>query len=143
MKEHLTTFETSKLSKEKGFDWKVLGHYRDEGGLYVKELIYGSSPYNMNCEKEQSLWSCKLYSAPPQSLLQKWLRDVHDLDVESKLANQNFKKSYYFGIYVYNGEFRDQISQTNIRYNTYEEALEVGLLEALKLIKKKNEKTVS
>ena len=71
---------------------------------------------------------------------QKWLRDVHDIVVEAR-ANSYFNK--YKEIYQVNGYFNtiltisstNYISKTSSIYDTYEEALEVGLIEALKLIK--------
>jgi hypothetical protein len=78
MQEKLITQKTAKKAKEKGFDWKVLAHYRD-GGMYDKTLIYGGALYNMNNSEEQKHWDCNLYSAPTQSLLQKWLREICDI----------------------------------------------------------------
>ena len=62
------------------------------------------------------------YPAPTQSLLQKWLRDVHKKD-------------------VYCWPCESQIDDSNTTWTsgkavgTYEEVLEVGLIEALKAIK--------
>ena len=73
---------------------------------------------------------------PTQSLLQKWLREVHKLHVniimyeywypEVEIINDR-AESYPHPNYEYpNGK---------VDYETYEEALEIGLQEALKLIK--------
>lgn len=65
--------------------------------------------------------------APTQSLLQKWLRDVHNIYVRVDSVSIN---SHYFWIRI----FPHYISfGKNVK--TYEDALEVGLFEALKLIK--------
>lgn len=126
MKEQIIEFYTAKLAKDKGFDWKVTHHYRD-GGHYEKELIYGGSPYNMNDEEEQKLWSINLYSAPTQSLLQKWLRDEHGIDIEIEHIDRvNW-------CYKCGREYSDNLGGYQ-DFKTYEEALEAGLLESLKLI---------
>jgi hypothetical protein len=106
MKEELITFETAKLAKEKGFD--LNGHTNDE-------------------------------VSPTQSLLQKWLREVHKINVES---------NYLPNIPGYRCLFvpmTDKISMEEKyklfskyygrnTHDSYEEALEEGLQEALKLI---------
>ena len=128
MEEQLITFETAQLAKEKRFNWKVLYHCSEKG--IGEEWKDGHKGRDVNFNNR---WTYKCYSAPTQSLLQKWLREVHSIDVEPRLANQEFKKSYYFAIHKYI-EYREQLHHTNIRYDSYEQALEYGLLEALKLI---------
>jgi len=71
-----------------------------------------------------------MLSAPTQSLLQKWLREVHELlliilpwkDHEAAVNDKHKFRPMVVSVKTY-GE-----------YKTWEEALEVGLLEALKLI---------
>jgi len=60
-------------------------------------------------------------------LLQKWLREIHNIDV--RVAN---KYRYYYLV-------KDQQYFDRTTYDTYEQALEVGLLEVLKLVKINNE----
>lgn len=69
---------------------------------------------------------------PPQSVAQKWLRDTKCLHIEI---------GYMYGDYwlydILTIPTHDLIGLSDrpiIRYNTYEEALEAGLQEALKLI---------
>tara|TARA_R110000782_G_scaffold40108_2_gene92679 strand:- start:69 stop:428 length:360 start_codon:yes stop_codon:yes gene_type:complete len=119
MKEQLITFETAKLAKEKGFKMgnphgfvsrfynpktKILLHYGRMGRLDFREC----------------------YSAPTQSLLQKWLRDTQNIHLESSLT-MGFEHSFtcYQGLW-YEGDTDD---------TSYEKALEEGLLIALNLIK--------
>lgn len=124
MKDQLISFETAKLAKEKGFDYKVLNHYKGE------ELINNGKLYNFNSKEEQKLWNIELISAPTQSLLQRWLREEHKLYI---LYNFRMKiKVWYCTILSEEenkvvGNFKGLIS--------YEEALEEGLKQALKLIK--------
>ena len=141
MEERLISFNTARLSKESGFDWKVTHHYRD-GGLYTSELINGGAPYNMNCQKEQDLWNCNLYSAPQQSLLQKWLRDEHNIEVLVYCnasgwlweLNKAFSKSWLSGGTHISWSDSNGPNESG-SWEIYEEALEAGLLEAFKLIK--------
>jgi len=76
-----------------------------------------------------------------QFLLQKWLREKHNIDVEPYLvlidSNNNYKKQ------IIDKEYSFKIIQEGIPlfiiskhiYLKYEEALEIGLIEALKTIK--------
>lgn len=106
MKEELITFETAKLAKEKG---------------YNKE--FEDYPYK----------GCII--APTQSLLQRWLREKHGIHVWVH-PNLIWQTYHHKGIVD-----RKETHNTNIAFDgesmkdTYEEALEVGLQEALKLIK--------
>ena len=67
------------------------------------------------------------WSAPTQSLLQKWLRDVHRNYVyvlPDSIEDENDIKWRHNTI----------LTSTSSLYSTYEEALEAGLYEALTLI---------
>jgi len=131
MKEEIVLFETAKLAREKGFiDKDVDSFYNDDGTFELNPIDYKDKKEVLS--KEFSL-RYDIYLAPTQSLLQKWLRDKHgvhitpiywDLDykVYSYLIDTTFSK--------YNIDVDD-----NTEYTTYEEALEIGLQEALKLIK--------
>lgn len=80
---------------------------------------------------------------PTQSLLQKWLREVHEIDVNIQqnflvghnrkycLSISSMNKNYYHRFY--DKEYGSY--KTEIRLDTYELALEEGLKEGLKLIK--------
>jgi len=70
---------------------------------------------------------------PTQSLLQRWLREIHNIEV---VPGPHFKKLSY-GCEVYHYTAKNVTGYTPIELNsseTYEEALEEGLIEALKLI---------
>ena len=129
MEETLITFETAKLAKEKGFDIQVLDFWAKGKKPYISQgLEYMSECYTKsNWNNGQGSYPTKAEevccSAPTQSLLQKWLREVHNINVycvpteidETKWYN-NIASSYK----VYTG--------------TYEEALEEGLYQALLLV---------
>ena len=125
MKEQLISFETAKLAKEKGFkiptevmykgNEKSYGH-NNEWGIDEKRLD-GEFPYR------NQQW----YSIPTQSGLQKWLREKHNIHL---IAYKNINIDGYDWCFI----TTDGITNIN-SYKTYEEALEAGLQEALKLIK--------
>ena len=132
MKDELVGFETAKLAKEKGFNWECRFLYHSELGWEEGKGV----DYNWN--------SFDSFSAPTQSLLQRWLREVHEIDIEIELTD-NSRHSYYESsikkqdIRDYNDEdCFDQVRQVHIKgkFKTYEQALEKGLQEALKVINK-------
>jgi hypothetical protein len=121
MKEQLTSFATARLAKIKGFDWPVKNFMWIEEGNYERtNSVYYESDHNKSAERR---------SLPTQSLLQKWLRDKHGIIVLPE--DECHPEIWVFNIHSKKGYFH----YTKRAYKTYEEALEVGLLEALKLIK--------
>src|SRR5690242_6538201 len=133
MKDELIKLETAKLAKEKGFDCKVSDHYK---GI---DLINNGLPYNFNNPKEQELWSLELNSAPTQSLLQRWLREVHkiDIEIEGCWVDHTHTKVQYVGVVLYKAEHAglpNESTKDEDYKNTYEEALEDALVGALNYI---------
>ena len=136
MKEQLISFEASKLAKDKGFNLEVynayrgdnknlvdLGdvwHYGCEGGMELEEWFYDYNSYSHRL----------LISAPTQSLLQRWLREVHDISIKVDDYYYNSKVRYDVNV----SKLGSQEDNTKGVYETYEQALEAGLLEGLKLI---------
>lgn len=105
-------FETAKLAKEKGFNLisTTNNYYSPEGVL-------------------DGLWGSSGYYACTQTLLQKWLREVHNIDV--LIDSVGGKHGYYHILQFVNSG--DNIN-SDYNYTTYEKALELGLYQALKLI---------
>ena len=167
MKEQLISFETAKLAKEKDFNILQHSYYFEDGefkenslkgtnGYYGEEYEFDLSEFNENwndkwltkktgdrcfgCSKQKGY--LETFSAPTQSLLQRWLREVHNIYVESyhDLTSDGTKIQFYtsWGFL----QQKDKNGNRNVNgwydeYNdwkTYEEALEIGLQEALKLI---------
>lgn len=103
MENQLISFETAKLAKEKGFREFCCYAYTNDGKyMYGNEIGFYWKSYTIS---------------PTQSLLQRWLREKHNI----------FMKN----INVYKLE--------DLYGKTYEEVLEVDLQEALLLIKIKTE----
>ena len=112
MQEQLVSFKTAKLAKEKGYIDMSYPVYSYDG---FKILSYTNS---MN-----------IYPCPTQSLLQKWLREKYCIHIEIIWVDT------LSDIYVYHiSTTNNAIRPDSIFYHSYEEALETGLQEALKLI---------
>jgi len=136
MKETLITLDTAKLAKEKGFKELVMVMYERAG----RKREYPNINNKINKGRD---W----YSAPTQSLLQKWLREMHKIDVTITWAMEYYVDIYDLrngarGCHVFKGAFQlnkgDKVNykeRTIGDFNVWEDALEVGLQEALKLIK--------
>mgnify|MGYP001611543625 CR=1 FL=1 len=119
MKDQLISLEVAKLAREKGFNFYQINQYSND--------VNPTMLYNYTLEQ------CKLfndvYYAPTQNLLQKWLREKHNIVVYA-IAYYNGKvaNGHDYAYEIYN------ITNNNV-YKSWEEALEAGLLQALKLIK--------
>ena len=139
MNDQLISFETAKLAKEKGFNIPTRGfiepkyhdtiEFIDDTCLYVYD---GYSPIKEHHQILEEGW----YLAPTQSLLQRWLREVHNINVESNYL-PNIQK--YGCLYI---PMTGKAKRSDIKfvhkfyYDTYEEALEIGLYQALLFVKK-------
>jgi len=154
MNEELISFETAKLAKEKGFDIKCAYWYGcDNPSGDTKPNTLMCTPYRIT-ELDGSRYTQEytmVYSAPTQSLLQKWLREEYNLNVQiTEYYRWTYTVSKLYNKNSINEEITEEETDTfysdhrcgNIivlpygkKYKTYEEALEVGLLEALKLIR--------
>ena len=137
MEDTRITFETAKLAKEKGFKEKVIYYYHLHDDLEDPILINEvnillknyKTPYEVR--RDWNTISTELgyvenFSAPTQSLLSKWLREKHNIHL---IAYKNINIDGYDWCYI----TTDGITNIN-SYKTYEEAYEIGLQEALKLI---------
>jgi len=130
MEEQLIEFKTAKLAKEKGFNEETLYYFRSEHSLGKNTITYRTNTQMNVWDDTQEKWS-----APTQSLLQKWLRDEHNIYVTA----MPHEDSVFF---KYNTRVPDKalhtggtrLMQYEFEFKTYEEALEEGLQEALKLI---------
>jgi hypothetical protein len=119
MKEQLILFGTAKLAKEKRFDCKV--------GNFFKLTTISHPLIEDTCllQNINSLSDVPLFSRPTQSLLQKWLREVHNIDVSVNPINdctvyKDGIKKYCWDIY--NTEFEgidaDTLSSIKIGMET-------------------------
>jgi hypothetical protein len=134
MEEPLISFETAKLAKEKGFKETFGIFYTNEGELKEVDRCYcHTEDYYCSCGFEEAVEECKKsIQASSQSLLQKWLRETHNIEFVIKpFYDSSLHKTTYVAdpINILNGKTA-RIS----RQCSYEEALEEGLKLALNLI---------
>jgi hypothetical protein len=129
MEDQLITFDTAKLAKDKGFDWKVLNCYNENEEIGDNEDNFF---FNYNIGPTIKGSNTNLYSIPTQSLLQKWLRKQHNILIE--ITGNNFNSKLSIKVYFQNQIATKPSIATSPIYDEYEEALEEGLIKALKLI---------
>ena len=137
MKDALVTFDTAILAKNAGFDVPTAPVYylRDTEKLEGTEL--GVIPQNHNFYKPR-------VSVPTQNLLQKWLRENHDIHlVISRKYEWHLESSPIFegwNVHIDVPIGHKELSNTVNKYyfyaifDTYEDAIEAGLLQALRYI---------
>lgn len=146
MTEELITLETAKLLKEKGFNKSTLFAYKNNGNLYQDfnriRLSYNSLPVPelcenfCACESDNPCYKCGtavyLTSAPNQSFAQKWLRETKKLHVEVSYMHGDYW--IYDILTIPEHDLVGLSDRPLVHYKSYEEALEAGIQEALKLI---------
>lgn len=123
MEDQLITYETAKLAKEKGFNWKVSKYIYDE---FTKQTILKDMPTDYSQHKKGTKYEC--IGLPTQSLLQRWLREVHNKNIYIHPASYDNEKGYVFsttGTQTHNYSW-DIVS--------YEHALERALIASLNLL---------
>ncbi len=110
--------ELIELAKEKGFEIqvKIVPVIFFEDGKTINE-----DNLNAFIDTANYLWMCEL---------QKWLRDEYNIIIECYL---NLENKFSANLYNENRGYETEISMS-ISGNTYEEALEKGLKQSLKLI---------
>ena len=127
MTEELVTLKTAKILKEKGFNEFCKDIINDNGK--IMETVYRT-----NNDLPKSFYSC-----PTQSIAQKWLREIRGVYVYVEpVIGKRWKLSFCdFNVPTEESDWMEnEINKGNGYkvYVTYEEALEAGLQEALKLI---------
>ena len=131
MKEQYITFETAQLAAEKKFDVDARG---------LKYMVDGD-----NIGKKGACHTCTTYIiCPTQTLLQKWLREVHQIYVDVDIDQTTAPKfCYMISRFIGNPtdlaaeEWGWQNHPNGVDWGLHrkwEDALEEGLFEALKLI---------
>ena len=150
MKDELISFETARLAKEKGFKERVIHGYVVKSELSTIKEGSLQNCYHLEDYGDTTTIDWNNYigrfvtnvSAPTQSLLQRWLRDIHGLHL---IIIPMVTMTYTFKLMsVWRKDFHpdDLVIETPpykgvdaFDYDDYEKALEAGLQEALKLIK--------
>jgi hypothetical protein len=136
MEEQLITFDTAKLAKEKGFDLEFcnVGWHGDFGDLngdsypFLGTYSFYKSMYCNNKDEHQ-------IQRPTQSLLQRWLREIHNIHLLLEPYYDEQKVLVYGFDLITERTEEETIMEKG--FKTYEDGLEIGLQEALKLIENK------
>lgn len=159
--ETLVSFKVAELAKKKGFNLSTPKAYIN-GNLFTNfEESFGESAFYFDADDFHKHWNnkgwvfdingnscfgCSLdnkkyfdaFAAPTQSLLQKWLREVHNLHLymdttPSFEQMESHKSKYKVSVKVPFQPFKRTTGHYYLG-NTYEEALEEGLFQALNLL---------
>ena len=125
IEEQFVSFDTAKMLKEVGFDAPCYVQYSDIGVQWES-----TSPSNFNADD----WG---YSCPTQAMAARWLREKHRIALDVAFIPPSVDGDVW---QYFVGEMDDMIwegeYETGRKYATYEQAMEAGLQEAIKLIKK-------
>lgn len=137
MNEQLIQYDTAVLAKEKDFSNTVVYFYSKPRskmfGLDEKGRSYPikNTPRKLYTVGEHAVLNIEnVFEAPSQTILQKWLREVH----KTHITIHHYKNDTYS---VSVTDWCDNSLSVELfgeSFKTYEEALEAGLFEALKLI---------
>ncbi len=128
--EEFIKFETAKLAKEKNFEGECKNYYII-GNSLVDPLDKIQSFSDNETRSTVSCFQPHIALAPRQTLLQTWLRKKHKIFVE---VYEEFG-NYILHIHYYYEDNKIENWKHKGPYLTHEEALEIGLIEGLKLIK--------
>lgn len=130
MKEQIVSLETAKLAKEKGFN--IIQRFGNEASLYDAK---GRHCYYSNYGFMDSGLYEGYISAPTQALLQKLLREEHNISIHVFLGGY-----IQYGYIIHFLESKDIFEDAKTRiykeatFKSYEESLESALQKALPLI---------
>lgn len=124
MTEELITLETAKLLKEKGFNEYCKDIIREDNGRMMQSV------FRTNKDLPKGA-----YSRPTQSIAAKWIRETKNLHIS--IIRNACGYGYDIckadnGTHITDGIFDGP--NDGGQWDTYEEALEVGIQEALKLV---------
>lgn len=121
---------TAKLAKKKGFNWEVPHYYITVNG---KDSKYPTR--RTDCDAKDWNEEPSRVSAPTQAVLQRWLREVYNLYI-TILYQPVFDggDTHMYDFFIKN--IKTKGSEGVVEgFETYEEALENGLVYALNLLK--------
>lgn len=139
MVDELVLQETDKLAKEKGFyeyctrgyiTRKIAGLYIDDDFEHYKYSGKDSEIFESYTDKYEPYYE-PYHKRPTQSLLQRWLREVHGIHVTA--IHRSYSGLDKIDCYDYLLEGVDVVYR---HFDTYEQALEEGLKKALTLVNK-------
>lgn len=134
--EEYISFYTAMLLKEKGFNEKCQKVYSNDGTvMWAQNFMEGESfvdnddiesiaKYNGWIPYIQGGYA---YLCPTQSVVMKWLREVHKIDIDIT-SRWNLTPEYHICEYRYRLHYSNAPSHDiNQKFNTYEEACEASI----------------
>jgi len=124
MRDELITYETALLAKDKG--WNQRGSY-----MYDRHNEIQTVPSIKHIFHEggmKAIQTPQQLFAPTQTTIHKWLRKKHNIHIS---LTHKFNGYYECDVYSL---VEDEFEVTRGYSMEYEEALETGIFEALKLI---------
>lgn len=119
--EDYVSFEIAKLLKEKGFDEPCECLYDTENNDV--SIVNGWMNIS-NSELEEREFVC--YSAPTLQMTMKWLREVHNYNIEIDTIGQKFRNTLFWRSVIYNLE-HDIECYREEDFKSYEEACEAAI----------------
>ncbi len=122
MEEQKVSYPVAKLAKKLGFDLEQPFFY---GRMFPMVDFQNLLPADKSEVADFSAW------APTQSLLQRWLREKHGLHIE---LHSPFGAHTTWSFSIYRHPDFSGCQTEDGRYNSYEEALEAGLKDALSMV---------
>ncbi len=117
MHEEYVSLDIAKLLKKAGFEWKVEDYYSH--GFLHHTIIHT----NYNSVSDQ-------YSAPTLAVAQRWLRERKGTQVSTSNECMSNGTPCSWGVFFDSGRFDDS-ECVNLVFDSYEEALEYGIMECL------------
>lgn len=120
--EEFIKYETALIAKEKGFN------------IYQSTFYNRTGDFHKSAVSGYDFTSCKHnVVAPTQAVLQKWLREKENIIiyVEHKIHGKFKREDVFFYRIILPSGIAHNVTQD---FKTWEEALEEGLVTALKLI---------
>lgn len=122
MREEMISYPLAVLAKEKGFREPTI-YYYDQS----EDLCSGASRAEWNGKSKV------LLSAPTQCLLQRWLRENHNLHIWIETANNNGEWRFNIISVILNDTSNVHYEPETL-YSSYESVLNDALIHALKFM---------
>ena len=123
IEEQFVSFETAKLLKEAGFNEPCRYNYDNVGGFRWFKIGEPTPKGWVPC--------------PTQALAARWLREVHHYAI-CVWFTKDYEKWFYAHGDMDNMAFDTDYNISEFIFDSYEEAFEAGLQEAIKLIRSKD-----
>lgn len=130
IEEQFVSFDTARMLKEAGFEANLKT-------MYVEEEKDEWAFWDSGAKRSDYNYFDDTIACPTQALAARWLREKHRIVVDVTFIPPSVdgdEWQYFIGEMddmVWEGDFES----SDRKYSTYEEALEAGLQEAIKLMK--------